>query len=187
MSTHEQDSEPPRSSGRWYAPTLVVTAATGFLAVWSLTQPWISGSTNAGFGDERVTITGATLYPLALAGAWLGVAGVVAVIATSGVLRRGVGLLICLAAVAIAVGPVSFFFASEVAQFDKVAEVAAGSIERTNFWLVTLLCALLMFAAGLLVWLWGEDWRSLSGRQAGSVKPTASSWELLDRGQDPTV
>ncbi len=178
---------PPRASGRSYIASVVLIAAAGFVAVWSLSQPWVSATTNSGFGRESVSVTGAILYPLSLAAAWLGVAGVVAVVATAGTVRRAVGLLIGVSAIALTVGPVSFLFASEAEAISNTAGVAAESAYRTNMWVVTFLCGVLMFTAGLVVWSWGGQWRALSGRQAASNKSAASAWELLDRGEDPTV
>lgn len=175
------------STGRTYLITLLVVAVAGFAGVWSLSQPWVTAVTNSGFGEQEVSVSGSALYPLALAGAWLGLAGVVAVIATASNVRRAVGLLICIAGIALCVGPVAFLFTSEAVAISESAKVVASGATRTSFWLITALCAIAMFAAGLTVWSRGAQWRSLSGRQDGSAKPAASNWEMLDRGEDPTA
>lgn len=187
MSESAQTPQATGSDGRTYFLVLIVLAASGFAGVWSLSQAWVTAVTTTGFGEEAVSVSGSTLYPLSLAGAWLGLAGVLAVIATSGKVRRGIGLLIAVAAIALCVGPIAFLFTSEAVAISESAKVAATGATRTSYWLITVACALAMFAAALVVWARGSRWRALSGRQDGSAKPTASSWELLDQGVDPTA
>lgn len=181
------ESAQPSSNGRTYLIALLLIAVAGFAGVWSLSQAWVTAITNSGFGDEPVAVTGSTLYPLSLAGAWLGLAGAVAVIATAGIVRRVVGLLICLAAAALAVGPMACLLSSEAVIIGDSAQAAAESARRTSWWALTAICAIAMIIAGLMVWRFGGQWRALSGRQDGSAKVSASDWELLDRGEDPTA
>ena len=187
MTETPPEPRSPSPHGRTYLIALLLIAAAGFGGVWALSQPWVTAVTNAGFGDEPVTVAGSTLYPLSVAGAWLGLAGAVAVIATAGIVRRVVGLLICLAAAALAVGPMAFWLSSEAVMISDSTQVTAESVSRTSWWALTALCSLAMIVAGLMVWRFGSQWRALSGRQVGSTKVAASDWELLDRGEDPTA
>ena len=84
MTETPPEPRSPSPHGRTYLIALLLIAAAGFGGVWALSQPWVTAVTNAGFGDEPVTVAGSTLYPLSVAGAWLGLAGAVAVIATAG-------------------------------------------------------------------------------------------------------
>lgn len=173
--------------GRAYLATLLVLVVSGLAAVWSLTQPWVTATNNSGFGDQTTTVSGASVYPLSLAGAWIGLACAVAVVATSRLIRQAVGFVISVAAVAVLVGSVSFIFASEVELATEAGRVAAASAERSSAWVVTAACGLVMFCSGLLVARYGARWRSLSSKQSGTQQRMPTAWEALDRGEDPTA
>ena len=179
---------PPQASsgGRVYLATLLVIAAAGFVAIWSLGQTWVSGSFDAGFGEQSISVIGNSLYPLSSTAAWVALAAVVAVVATSGVVRRSVGLIISIAGVAVVVGPFSFLLSSEVELATESAKVAAVSASKTSYWILTLVCGIVIFGAGLVVWARGGSWRGLSGNQAAQKVVAPSAWESLDRGEDPT-
>ncbi len=184
-----EDAESPSgvSGGRVYLATLVVLTIAGGAAVWSLTQPWVSATTRGGFGDQTTVVTGASLYPLSLAGSWVGLAAAVAVVATSGFIRRAVGIVIVACAVAILVGPVSFIFANEVELATESSRIAAVSATRSSAWIITAVAGVLVFCSGLLVARYGIGWRSLSSRQSGTQHREPTAWEALDRGEDPTA
>lgn len=186
MSEAAPAAESVQSGGRSYLITLVVIVGAAVVVLWSLGQPWVSGTFDAGFGEESISVIGNTLYPLSSTAAWIALAAVVAVVATSGVVRRSVGLIISVAGVAVIVGPVSFLLASEVELATRSASVAAISASRTAYWALTLVGGIVIFGAGLVVWARGASWRKLAGNQAGSTPAEPSAWEALDRGEDPT-
>lgn len=129
----------------------------------------------------------------------LGLAGAVAVLAATGWLRVGVGALLLLAGVLLAVVGAGFDATSGFASDGFVPDAAA----RTGWPLVTAGCGVLLAVAGLLVVLRGRSWSGLSRRYeapgAGDERPVRGReptpalpadralWEALDRGEDPTT
>lgn len=182
----ESITSPAKRGQRDYVTTVVVQLFACLVALWSLSQAWVLASSPSGFGQQAITVSGSSLYPVSVAGAWLGLALIVGVIATSGGFRRAIGIAICVAAIAVIVGPISFFFASEAELATASARVAATDAARTSSWVMTGACGLVIFATGLVVWSRARSWRSLSSRQSGS-RPAVTPWEALDRGDDPTA
>lgn len=186
MSSEEPAAPTRARSSRDYVVTVVVEVVACIVAMWSLSQPWVTASTTTGFGQQEVTVSGSSVYPLSVAGAWVALALVVAVIATAGSLRRVLGGAIAIAGVAVVVGPVSFLLASEVELATASARVATTDATRTSLWIMTLACGIVVIVAGIVVSMRGAAWRSLSKRQSGA-KPASTPWEALDRGDDPTA
>lgn len=170
-----------------YLVTLVVLIAAAALALWSLAQPWVSGLTSNGFADRTVEVTGSQLYPVSAAGCWLALACVLAIVASSGRARRVVAAVLVISAAAVLVAPIAFFASTEAELLTEAAEVAARDAVRTSMWLVTGVAGLLILACAAVIWVRGSGWRSLSGRQSNTSTRKESSWELLDRGEDPTA
>ena len=189
---------------------------------------------------ETVSVSGNDLVPLAGALALAALAGLAAVIATRGVLRRVAGVLLALfgagagAAVLTSVtsATVLSVAASQVASPESAAlSGAAGSTTSGSSgsgavvvsgtaghaimtgapWHVAVIIgALLIFAAGLVTALRGQDWPVMSarydapgareaaaaggaaepgaagGRRAARPSDAASMWESLNGGEDPT-
>jgi uncharacterized membrane protein (TIGR02234 family) len=82
------------------------------------------------------------------------------------------------------------------------APIASNSVPRVSAslgWpIVSVICGVLVLAAGALVALHGHRWASLSSRYesqpagadgdgASSARAAASMWNALDRGDDPTA
>lgn len=119
-----------------------------------------------GVGPVReVVVTGGQLAPAATPAALVALAGVLAIIATRGAVRIVVGIIISLAGLLAA-----------------LAIVTAGS--RAPGALLAGLAAIILCAGGAVVVRLGPGWPALGRRFERT--DTASPWDALDRGDDPT-
>lgn len=156
-----------------------VTALLACSFTWSVIRvPMLDDIT----GPVRTaSLSGTDLAPLASASAWVGLAGVLAVIATRSWGRVVVG------AVVLAAGAVII-----------VSSTSAGWRSSSNpLWMLAVAGGLIVGAAGLSVLLRGRGWPALGRRfeapGAGApegMKPAAmrplTPWEAIDGGEDPT-
>lgn len=175
------------------------------LLLWALGRTWVrledvSGLTIRGVSDE---VSGRDVATGALACAFVGLAAVVALIATRAWGRVLVGVLVVAAGVGALVDLVPLLsndtlgrrvFRS-LAQCDAGGCSARGSVKPTfSGWAWVAVCgAVLMVLAGAFVALRGRSWAGLSSSyEAPSAPPEASVtdkgvWDALDRGEDPTL
>lgn len=163
-------------------------------------RPWAVGTVIAlpPLPARELVVTasqaGAPVRGLAL----LGLTGAVAVLAATGWLRVGVGLLLLLSGIGLAAVGIGFDAAAGLAGQGPAPQEAA----RTWWPLVAAACGMALAAAGLLVVLRGRAWSGLSRRyDAPAVQAEAAAapeagpgapaerrlWEALDRGEDPTA
>lgn len=151
------------------------------------------------FTDEVVAVSGRTLEPAVAALGVVALAGVVAVLATRGVARRAVGVVLAAAAIAMAWPAIAGFrtvSAQRARSLVSDAHTAAGldpaHPPRAAVHLVwpalTLLCALAVLAGGIAVAMWGHRWLVMSARYEAPApqRANATLWSDLDRGHDPT-
>jgi uncharacterized membrane protein (TIGR02234 family) len=161
------------------------------------------------FRPDVLGVTGRTIDAAPTALALVGLAGVVAVVATKGVPRRVVGVLVALAGAAtiwrsaLALGTLSPGAADAIVrdkhEFVVNAAVAARHI-TTHPVYGTLSIAggcLLLLAGSLAAWH-GSHWSALSARYERPPSPAedeerararadATMWAALERGHDPTA
>ena len=227
------------SGGRQYSYALLAGAVGAGLVLLALRAQWAQAvfTPQKPLTAEVVTVSGNDLVPLAGGLALAALAGLIAVIATRGVVRRAVGVLLALfgagagAAVltTVTAATVLSVAAGQVASPESAAlsGTAAGSVTSggssgsgavvvsgaaghaimtgTPWHVAVIIGALLIFAAGLVTALHGQDWPVMSARydapgareaaaaggaadRAGAARPSdaASMWESLNGGEDPT-
>lgn len=226
------------SPKRQYGYALLTGAVGAGLVLLALRAQWAQAvfTPQKPLTAEVVTVSGNDLVPLAGGLALAALAGLIAVIATRGVVRRAVGVLLALfgagagAAVltTVTAATVLSVAAGQVASPESAAlsGTAAGSVTSGGSsgsgavvvsgaghaimtgapWHVAVIIgALLIFAAGLVTALHGQDWPVMSARydapgareaaaaggaagRAGAARPSdaASMWESLNGGEDPT-
>lgn len=151
------------------------------------------------FTDEVVAVSGRTLEPAVAALGVVALAGVVAVLATRGVARRAVGVVLAAAAIAMAWPAIAGFrtvSAQRARSLVSDAHTAAGldpahpprAVVHLVWPALTLLCALAVLAGGIAVALWGHRWLVMSARYEAPApqRANATLWSDLDRGHDPT-
>ncbi|GGN77753.1 membrane protein [Actinoplanes lobatus] len=156
------------------------------LALYAATRVWaVQVEQRPGLSDLRTEQTGADVEPWLIGLAVAALAGTGALLATRGVARRLLGVLLIGAAAGIAAGAVL-----ARVTLDPGAAGTAGSI-----WPV--LCVLggaAVGVGGLLAARHGHLWPAMSARYertaptaAEPVDGTRELWDALDRGDDPTA
>jgi uncharacterized membrane protein (TIGR02234 family) len=167
------------------------------------TRHWQTISTPTPLRDDVLDVSGRTVDTAPTALALVALAGVVAVFATRGVLRRvvggvlvlaGLGLIWRAAAAASAVGVQRA--RALVAEHHTTVEVSrlTPHVATHPLWPALTVCGgVLVAAAGAAIAVWGHRWVVMSTRyeaaptpQADATKAAASLWNALDRGEDPT-
>ncbi len=183
--------EQPRPSSRGYGLTLLVLAGGAIGTLWSLSQEWANEALSNGFTTEVIVVSGASLYPTALAGAWVALACVVAIVATGGRVRQIFGAVVLVSAAAVLAAPLLYLLLNEAITSPGSATSAVTADTRTSWWVVTAGCGLLIAGAGIVTMMRGSGWRRLSARQERQQgkqgQKALSDWDALDQGQDPTV
>lgn len=211
----------PARPARELAVTLGLAAAGALLVLGCLRQAWaqVRTAAPAPLPSGSVPVTGQALLPLAAALAVVALAGVVAVVATRGLARRLVGLVLVAAAAVTAVLVILPVSTADVLAAAQTAASQAGSVTAggggpgqaspagapavttahqvvlASFgwrWLAVA-GAVAVLVAGFAVFWRGGRWPVMSsrydrpgaGRQA-SVADTATLWESLSKGVDPT-
>jgi uncharacterized membrane protein (TIGR02234 family) len=221
---------------REYGLTLLAGAVGAGLILLAVRERWAEAvfTPPKPLSQQVVGVSGADLVPLAGALAVAALAGLAAVIATRGVLRRAAGVLLAVfgacAGAAVTTGVtaanVVSVAASHVASPESAAvSGAAGSttsgaaggaavvltgtghavMTGTPWRFAVLAGALLVFLAGLATALRGPRWPVMSARYdrpprgaagsapaadgapAGRPRDSASMWESLSGGEDPTA
>ncbi|MCB0916396.1 MAG: Trp biosynthesis-associated membrane protein [Actinobacteria bacterium] len=191
------------SRSRQFGVVLALLVVAGALALAALSQVWVVATVGGG-GLPTLTegFTGRRLLPAAAGGAVLILAGVAGVLATRGLGRRIVGVVLALAGVGVAAAAVSFGLAlPESARTEAVATTGFDQLALTanSWWLVVVAAGVLAALAGVVVAWRGNRWPVLGGRyerrrvRPGSTAATpeemspSAAWDALDRGEDPTT
>jgi uncharacterized membrane protein (TIGR02234 family) len=173
------------------------------LALLAASATWV----HTGVRDAATAASGATVAPLAVklsggdlapaisAFGLLGLATAVALVATRGVARRVVGLLVAAAGVGVIIyaarvgldpGPV-VRSAQPVIALAPSGHPSLGPIRVSAAPWLALVGGLALLGAGLLAAAFGRAWPAMGGRyQTRSPRPL-DAWEAIERGQDPTV
>ena len=191
------------SPGRRYGIALGLLAGAGAAALGALSQVWVRATVGgADLPTLTEELTGRALVPAAVGGAVLLLAGVAGIVATRGLGRRIVAMLLLLAAVGMGVSAAHFGLGLPESARDEA--IAATGFERVvlvanAWWVVVALAALLAAGAALAALLGGQHWPVLGGRyergpdamSGRSATPTemtpSQAWDALDRGEDPTT
>ena len=157
-----------------------------------------------GRGPDVLDLNGRTVDSASTAIALVALAGVVAVLATRGVLRRVVGGLVAVAGAglvwraALALSPVSAARARSLVASHHQTVSTSGTVPRVavhSVWpVLSLLCGVLVLAAGALIAGRGHRWQVMSARYEAApdaaaedqAKAAATMWRALDEGNDPT-
>jgi uncharacterized membrane protein (TIGR02234 family) len=162
------------------------------------------------FRDDVLHLSGRTVDAAPTALALVALAGVIAVIATRGLVRRVIGAVIALAGAGLlwrSLGDLSAVSAARARNLveNKHTGIDVGSavphISVTSSWAaLSAVCGVLVLVAGLLVVLRGHRWGAMSARydaptatevvdddpDRARARADASMWSALDRGDDPT-
>jgi uncharacterized membrane protein (TIGR02234 family) len=158
----------------------------------------------AGRPPDVLGLDGRAVDSASTAIALVALAGVVAVLATRGVIRRLVGALVVLAGAglvwraSVALSPISAARARSLVRDRHETVNTAGVVPRVDVHAVwpalSLVCGFFVLASGALIALCGHRWQVMSARYeptpaaAGDdqAKAAATLWRALDEGDDPT-
>ena len=167
---------------------VVACPAGAALTLYAVTRVWsVRVEQRPGLSDLRTEQTGADVQPWLIGLALVALAGAGALLATRGVARRVLGVLLVLAGAGIGAGAVL-----ARAGLDPGAAGAAGTV-----WpLACVLGGVAVVAGGVVTVRHGHRWQAMSSRYdrrpaAPAEKEEAPDgralWDALDRGEDPTT
>lgn len=187
-----------------YGPTLAVGLAAAAAATVAVSRPWVEASVHQrGAPTLEASASGADIVPLAGALGVVVLAAFGAVVATRGLVRRALGVLIMVAAASIVAATLTMGAAEPPLEAGLSARGwSGGSYSTTDQpwrW-VALAAALLCVAAGAAVAAYGPGWATMGSRydapttDAGPRQPTRGAeemsegdvWREIDHGRDPT-
>ena len=206
---------PEPAARRAFATALSLGLGGGLLALLGTSRPWAEvDAAGPGMPASLVQVSGGSALPwlpalaLVVCSSWL------AVLATSGLPRRAVGLLSLLAALALVAGAAGAEGAVREAVADAVrasptsaqgsAPVLAERATRSAWPLLTATGGLLAALAAAAVLARGHQWPAMGRRYrspataparpkpGNGASPTGSTsdpvdwWQALDEGRDPT-
>ena len=158
--------------------------------------------------DEVLAVSGRTVDAAVTALAVVALAGVVALLATRGVARRIVGVIVALVGVgiiwraALATAAIGATRARALVHehhpgVSLVGGTAPQVSTSTTWAALTIVCGALVTLAGVLAGLRGDRWSTMSSRyesraeaadpDAARTRAATSMWNALDRGDDPTA
>jgi uncharacterized membrane protein (TIGR02234 family) len=201
-----------------YALALVLDLVGGGAALLISTRHWQSVLTPRPrpFRDDLLQVAGRTVDAAPTALALVALAGVIAVLATKGVPRRVVGVIVALAGIGLVWRSLAGLQALGVSRArtlvqDKHPGIQLGSAVpqvsvHSSWGVLSSLCGVLVLLAGVLIAWRGHRWGAMSAKYeapAGEGQPAArfesaeeaerarlradaSMWSALDRGDDPT-
>ena len=192
------------SARRLFAFALLLDIVGAGAALLISSRPWQSVTVDRPrpLADVTLQITGRRLDGALLGATLVALAGVVAVLATKAVSRRVVGVLIALSGgllcwrAATGDRAVSHPRALDLVTASKGSVgITASSVTHVvthPVWpALTVLSAVLVMAAGVLVCAFGSGWSAMSSRyEAPNARPVGGDeamWTALDRGVDPTT
>ncbi len=195
----------PKATRVRYGPTLLLGLAGAVAVVVGVAKPWARATAHqSGLPPIQAQVSGADLAPLAGALGVVVLATFGAVIATRGRVRRGLGVLIVLAAAVVLVSALHPPGASGALRDALSAKGWAGGDLQTEAaawrW-VALTGAIASVIAGTAISLYGDRWATMGAeydapgvttssersRGTGQAPTTeAEVWRELDEGRDPT-
>ncbi|WP_436943669.1 TIGR02234 family membrane protein [Streptomyces sp. SudanB25_2051] len=207
----------PRATGRGEAVTagsgrrslaaaLLLGALGSAVVLLASGRTWTEGRVTGVGGTVALEAAGGDVTGAPTGLAVVGLAALVAVLATRGTGRRVVALLLALSGAGAAAA--ALIGAHDSAALDARAALTTGdtaarasALTQTAWPYVTAAAALLILAAGLLALRYGSAWPAMSGRYERDGAPRAPRsraarasdpdrpeelWKALDRGEDPT-
>jgi uncharacterized membrane protein (TIGR02234 family) len=186
-----------------YARTLVLGLISAGAVSVGVSKPWVTATaTVTGLPVISASVDGADVAPLAGALGFVLLAGLGAVVATRGRLRRGLGLLIVVAAAVVLAAAVHPGDTQRGIEQALAAKGWSGGPYRTGVggWrVVTAVGGCGCLLSGALVARFGARWASMGARYdaprttpataAGDLPPAPTDtdlWRSIDSGHDPT-
>lgn len=185
------------------ALVLDLLASGAALLVASHTWQTITAERSAPFPSITKHVTGRTIDAAPTALALVALAGVVAVLATRGSMRRVVGGVIAVAGAGLIWRAIE---SGDAVSSDRARDLLgwpftgccfpspSPRVEASVVWpALTAVCGVLIVVSGALIAWRGHRWQVMSARyetpptqESDPAKTAATLWTKLDRGEDPT-
>jgi uncharacterized membrane protein (TIGR02234 family) len=178
--------------------TLALVLAGAALVLLAASRTWVTATLSIpDYPSVSAAVGGGEAAPLARAAGFVGLAGVLALVATRGLGRRVAGALVGLAGLATVAAVVLFWSRTGAVADDALRRAAAGvgggthaTVVAGSGWpVLALVGGALVTVGGLLAAGRGHRWPSMGSRyDAPAARRTTDSdpWAALDRGEDPT-
>lgn len=178
--------------------SVIACAVGGFLVLLTSGRQWahtpgVTGAAGA-TSTSGLTVTGHQVSASIPAVAYALLALAVAIVASSGVMRRVVGAVVT--GIGVATVVIGFYFRGQVstalASQEQGATGRAIHASANGWWVLVVLGGVLAVGAGLMTALASGQWSQMSEKYdapaAATAKkdPAAVTWDALDRGEDPT-
>lgn len=192
-------ARPPAGRSREPAAAVLLDLVGAALVLLAAGRPWARGVLEqAPLPPVGLAPSGRNLAPVAAALGLVGLAGVVALLATRGAGRVATGVLLVLAGAAVMAASVHVGLDLPRAvrpAAERISGVPGASVAgiRMTIWpRVSAVGGALLCGAGVLTAVRGRRWTTLSARYdaPGTDRPVgpepAAIWDALDRGEDPT-
>ncbi|MER7206118.1 Trp biosynthesis-associated membrane protein [Streptosporangium sp. NPDC000239] len=190
-------------AGRALWTWVAACAAGAGLVLLAAGRDWVT----VRYGTRAVPVSAAELAPALAPAAWAALAAVVAVLATRGVWRRVIGVVmaLCGAGVIVAVAAGGGADAGLAAAAGHAPMAAAAETARATGHLLWPVLAgaggLVLLAGGAVAALWSVNWPGMSERyerrgaargsealtRAGASGSGRAMWDAIDLGADPTA
>ncbi|WP_062432181.1 Trp biosynthesis-associated membrane protein [Herbidospora daliensis] len=168
---------------------LILSAAAGALALLAGGRVWAQLLAPSGPANPEAVhdVPGAEVAPVITPVVLAALAGCVAVLATKGVFRQAIGVLVAACGGAVVVGVTRVF--DDVLLLES-ADLPGASVDVTVWPWLTGAGGLLLVAGGLWAAVAGGNWPGMSSRydrpDRGGPASERSMWDAIDRGDDPT-
>jgi uncharacterized membrane protein (TIGR02234 family) len=174
---------------REYAVTLTVLAASGMVALIIAGQPWATIASPSPLGTQTLKASGTELTGAVRGVGLLSLAAVLAILATKGWPRRIIGMCLAVAGVLASLHllQVSRDLTDIVTAWAEVGTTGVTVRATPAIWVAVVAC-LGVAAAGVLTAGRGHRWPELLAKHERRSETRAEdAWDVLDRGEDPTV
>ncbi|MFD2080316.1 Trp biosynthesis-associated membrane protein [Actinopolymorpha cephalotaxi] len=201
-TTPAPSASPKQAARRQFFVALALVLGGAALVLWAAGRTWLAARwAIPNYPAVHTSVTGAQAAPLARSAGFLGLAGVLAVLATRGRGRQVAGGLVALAGVAAVASAVTFWTrAGAVAEAAVRRAIAGGAgtggggsdgatTATVQAWpWLAVAGGLLVVAGGVLAIARGRTWPAMGSRyDAPAARRTNDDpWAALDRGEDPT-
>jgi uncharacterized membrane protein (TIGR02234 family) len=187
-----------------YAAALVLDLLGGGIALLVSTRGWQTVLTHRPppLGDTVLTVSGRTIDSASTALAVVALAGVVAVLATRGVARRVIGMVLAVAGVAMiwrslaATTELSTRRAQALvaARHPGIPLISGTHVTVHPVWpILSAISGALVVAGGAALAVRGHRWANMSAKYEApdasrdAARSDATLWAALERGEDPTA
>ncbi len=195
----------PAAPRRTFGPVVALGVASGALAAWAASKPWVDGtgadsSVDASVSVAMTAVGEVSTSPLGTALAFVVLACWGVVLVTRGRFRRFVAALSVLAGLGYAATVLWAPFTLPDHLVEQVRRRTGATLDDTSltgwYWLAVV-SALLVLASTVLALRLVRTWPEMGSRYDAPAGPTATPadqptenidiWKALDEGRDPTA